>query len=89
MDFGRGSRVVIREIPYNTNPIYWVFDGSDCIYRMELWGWPHIMTACTMYSGDSYRAQSGRIEYSTERTTFYLDDRAAVVLTAGGEWKRE
>lgn len=89
VDTDKRGRVVVREIPYNTNPLEWMFDASDYIYRFEFWGWPHIMTNCTMHSGDSYRAQSARIDYTPERTIFHLDDLPGIVLTSDGQWSSE
>ncbi len=66
-----------------------MFDASGYIYRFELWGWPHIMTNCMMYSGDSYRAQSVRIDCTPERTIFHLDDLPGIVLTPDGQWKSQ
>lgn len=88
-DTSHRSRVVIREIPYNTNPLEWIFDSSGYIYRFELWEWPHIMTNCMMYSGDSYRAQSARIDYTPDRTIFRLDNSPGMVLTPDRRWTRE
>jgi hypothetical protein len=89
VDTGGGGPVVIREIPYTTNVIYWLSDASGYIYRMELWRWPHIMTDCKTFSEDSYRAKSARIDYNSTRSIFYFDDRPGITLTARDEWTRE
>ena len=82
------ARAVIREFPTTASPIDWVFDTSGYVYRLEVWRWPHFMTDCITYSEDSFRARTARIDYTRERTTFYLDDRVVAVLTFQG-WKRE
>ena len=80
-----GSRYVIREVPHATGLVTMLFGLTDYSYRMEYWRWSHFIHDCRSFAGDSYRAQSARIELSPERCIFYLDDTPNVTLI-GSEW---
>lgn len=82
---GAGSRYIIREIPHSTGLLNTLIGLHDYSYRMEYWRWPHFIHDCRSFQGDSYRAQSARIELLPDRCIFYLDDIPNMTLT-GGEW---